>query len=401
MIGLRFGSRNRVRAIAGLAVVAALAAACSDSGTTPTPPVTGPFALAPVDSGYDFSIYLTAPPGDPSRVLVLERSGRIILRKNGVRQDSAFLNLTPLTSTVTGEYGIYSLAFHPQYATNHRLFVYYAAQDGSATLAEFTGDASGDHAALASMRIVLSQPESTTAVLYGGMIAFGGDGYLYVGMGDGEVGGDPLSHSQDSTSLLGKMLRIDVDHAAPYAIPFDNPYVTRPGWRGEIWQLGLRNPWRWSFDRQNGDLYIGDVGEAQWEEIDYLPAPVVGGNNFGWPTTEGFECYQPAAGCFTLGLVTPLLQYAHGRSCAVVGGYVYHGTAAPALQGTYFYGDFCGGWIRSFRLVGDYPSEELPEVELPTYRGATDNVVSFGEDADGELYVVTAAGMIYRIAQAS
>jgi glucose/arabinose dehydrogenase len=401
MTGLRSSSRNSGRAISSLAVLTALVAACGDSGTTPTPTVPAPFVLAPVDSGYDFSIYLTAPPGDPSRVLILERGGRIVLRKNGVRQDSAFLNLTSLTSSATGEYGIYSLAFHPQYATNHRLFVYYAALDGSAKLAEFAGEPGGDHATLTSQRVVLSQPESTTAVLYGGTIAFGRDGYLYLGMGDGQVGGDPLSHSQDSTSLLGKMLRIDVDHATPYAIPLDNPYVTRPGWRGEIWQLGLRNPWRWSFDRQTGDLYIGDVGEEHWEEIDYLPAPVVGGNNFGWPTTEGFACYQPAAGCFTLGLVPPLLQYAHGRSCAVVGGYAYRGAAAPALQGTYFYGDFCGGWIRTFRLVNDYPSEELPEVELPRVNGAIDNVVSFGEDANGELYVVTAAGRIYRIAPAS
>jgi len=394
-----FPDRGRAATLAGLVI---LAAACGgDSGTTPTPPTSGPFVLAPVDSGYDFSIYLTAPPGDPTRVMILERGGRIILRKNGVKQDSAFLNLTSLTNPTTGEYGIYSLAFHPQYATNHRLFVYYAALDGSATLAEFTGDPSGDHASLSSRRTILSQPESTTAVLYGGTIAFGGDGFLYVGLGDGQVGGDPLSRSQDSTSLFGKMLRIDVDHALPYAIPLDNPYVTRPGWRGEIWQLGLRNPWRWSFDRQNGDLYLGDVGEARWEEINYLPAPVVGGNNFGWPTMEGFDCYQPAAGCFTLGLVTPLLEYAHGRSCAVVGGYVYRGSAAPALQGTYFYGDFCGGWIRTLRVVDGYPLEELPEVELPKYRGATDNVVSFGEDANGELYVLTAAGMVYRIAPGS
>ena len=220
---------------------------------------------------------------------------------------------------------------------------------------------------------------------------------LYIGLGDGDVGGDPLSRAQDSTSLLGKILRLDVDGAAPYEIPADNPYVGRPGWRGEIWQLGLRNPWRWSFDRGNGDLYIGDVGENLWEEIDHLPAPVVGGNNFGWPIEEGKNCYQPAAGCFTLGLVEPVFEYPHGLACAVTGGYVYRGQDFPDLQGTYFYGDFCSGMIRSFLLDGEYPQEELPEIEIPPVDGKADNTVSFGEDGRGELYAVMASGRIYRV----
>ncbi len=385
-----------IRWTALLLVGGCLSIGCDGESTAPAPPATGP-RLVPVDSGYDFSVFVTAPPGDSSRLLVVQRDGRILLRHNGVRQDSAFLNLTSLTNPSTGEYGVYSLAFHPQYASNRRLFVYYAGLDGNAVLAEFTADSSGNHASAASGQILLTEAEAPSAVLYGGLVSFGPDGKLYLGLGDGQTGGDPLSRSQDSTSLLGKLLRLDVDAGTPYGIPADNPYVNRPGWRGEIWQLGFRNPWRWSFDRGTGDLYLGDVGEAEWEEINYLRAPVVGGNNFGWPTNEGFTCYQPALGCFTLGLIPPALVYSHGRSCAVTGGYVYRGVKSPVLAGTYFYGDYCGGWIRSLHMIDGYPEEELPEIELPRIAGATDNIVSFGQDADGEVYVVTAAGRLYRI----
>lgn len=383
-------------AAAGLLLSIATIIGCSSDATAPAPAPTG-LRLAPVDSGYDFSVFVTAPPGDTSRLFVVERGGRIRLRQHGVRQDSAFLNLSALTNPASGEYGVYSLAFHPQYATNRRLFVYYAGLDGTATLAEFTADSSGNHADPASQQILLTQAEAAPAVLYGGLVTFGPDGKLYLGLGDGQTGGDPLSRAQDSTSLLGKILRLDVDAGSPYVIPADNPYVGRPGWRGEIWQLGLRNPWRWSFDRGTGDLYIGDVGEAFWEEIDYLADPVVGGNNFGWPITEGVNCYQPAIGCFTLGLVPPVIVYAHGRSCAVTGGYVYRGTRSPILAGTYFYGDFCGGWVRNLTIEDGYPAQNFGELELPPVRGIGDNVVSFGQDAAGEVYVVSAAGRIYRI----
>jgi hypothetical protein len=295
------------------------------------------------------------------------------------------------------EYGVYSIAFHPQYPTNRRLFAYYVDNDGNSQVSEFTADPSFDSAAVASEQPILSQPQSATAVLYGGMIAFGADGKLYIAIGDGDNGGDPLSGAQDSTSLLGKLLRLDVDHGAPYSIPADNPYHNRPGWREEIWQLGLRNPWRWSFDRTTGDLYIGDVGEDRWEEIDVLTTPVAGGNNFGWPLQEGKNCYQPAVGCLMAGLVEPALEYPHGRACAVSGGYVYRGTVAPALEGTYFYGDFCDPVVRSFQFSDGVPREELPEVPIPSVNGVGDNTVSFGEDATGELYVVTASGRIYQI----
>lgn len=326
--------------------------------------------------------------------MVVERGGRILLRKNGVRQDSAFLNLTSLTGPSTGEYGVYSLAFHPDYATNRRLFVYYADLNGDSQLAEYLAEPGFDHADPGSGSPILSQPQIAATVLYGGTVGFGPDRKLYLALGDGGTSSNVLATAQDSGSLLGKFLRVDVDAGSPYTIPADNPYVGRPGWREEIWQLGFRNPWRWSFDRETGDLWVGDVGEDAWEELDYLPAPVVGGNNFGWPFLEGSHCFAPPVGCSSAGLVPPILEYTHGPACAVTGGYVYRGRKYPALRGTYFYGDFCSGFIRSVRLVAGLPVNAYTPLSPPLIN---DNVVSFGEDADGEVYVSMASGRLYRI----
>lgn len=378
-----------------LAFATALAAAlgaCGDS-TSPVAGIPG-LALQPVDSGFDFSVFVTAPPGDRSRLFIVQRGGRILLRKNGVRQDSAFLNLSNLTGPATGEYGIYGLAFHPGYATNRRLFVYYADLAGNSQLAEFLADPGFDHADPASLSPILNQTQIAATVLYGGTVAFGADRKLYLGFGDGGTSANILATAQDSGSLLGKFIRIDVDGASPYAIPPDNPYVGRPGWREEIWQLGFRNPWRWSFDRSTGDLWIADVGEDAWEELDYLPAPVVGGNNFGWPFLEGTHCFMPPVGCDNTGLVPPVFEYAHGPACAIAGGYVYRGRKYPALRGTYIFGDFCSGFIRSLRLVGGTPVTAYTPLSPPLIN---DNVVSFGEDADGEVYVSMASGRIYRV----
>jgi glucose/arabinose dehydrogenase len=371
-----------------------LALACSDDGTSPNGPL---LTLAPVDSGFDFSIFVTAPPGDPQRLVILERGGRILLRKNGIRQDSAFLNLTSLTSPATGEYGVYSLAFHPDYAANRRLFVYYVDLNGNSRLSEFQADASGDHADPATEQVILTVDQDPITVLYGGMVAFGSDGYLYLALGDSLTGDGsaslPSSPAQDSASLHGKMVRLDIDQGSPYAVPPDNPFVGRAGWRPEIWSLGLRNPWRWSFDRSNGDLYLGDVGEHVMEEINREPAGT-GGRNYGWPVVEGTACYRPSSGCVRTGLTAPVLTYTHGPACSLTGGYMYRGQAIPELRGTYFYGDYCGGWVRSFRMNNGVPKAELGALDAPLLN---DNVVSFGEDADGEIYVVMASGRIYRI----
>jgi hypothetical protein len=374
-----------------------LALACSDDSQGPNP--NGPLALTlvPVDSGLDFSIFVTAPPTDPDRLLIVERGGRILLRKNDIRLDSAFINLTSHTSPATGEYGVYSIAFHPDYATNRRFFVYYADLNGDSRLSEFLAGPGGDHADPATEQIILTVAQAPTNVLYGGMLAFGPDGYLYLALGDTLTGDGtaalPSSPSQDSASLLGKMLRLDVDQSGSYAIPADNPFVGRAGWRPEIWALGLRNPWRWSFDRTTGDMYIGDVGEHVMEEINREPAGS-GGRNYGWPIVEGTNCYRPSTGCVQTGLTAPIATYTHGPACSLTGGYIYRGQALPDLRGTYFYGDYCGGWIRSFRVNNGQPGEELEALSSPLIN---DNVVSFGEDGNGEIYVVMASGRIYRI----
>ena len=377
-------------------VLAALALACSDGGQGPR---SIDLTLVPVDSGYDFSIYVTAPPGDPSRLVIVERDGRILLRKDGIRQDSAFLNLTSLTSPATGEYGVYSLAFHPAYAGNHRVFVYYVDLNGDSHLSEFQVDPAGDHAILATEQTILTVAQGPANLLYGGMIAFGPDGYLYLALGDTLTGDASAALSstpaQDSASLLGKMLRLDVDQGPGYAIPSDNPFVGRAGWRPEIWSLGFRNPWRWSFDRQTGDIYVGDVGEHVLEEVNLEPAGM-GGRNYGWPIVEATRCYRPSSGCVTSGLTRPILTYTHGPACSLTGGYVYRGNLWPALRGVYFYGDYCGGWVRSFRLDDGTPGAALEELDAPL---PNDNVVSFGEDGVGEVYVVMASGRIYRISE--
>lgn len=378
-------NRHRIAAI-GLAI--ALASCGGDAGPV-TPP---PLGLALVENGYDFSVFAIAPPGDDRRLMVVERGGRIILRKDGVRQDSAFLNLTNLTGQGQ-DYGILGLAFHPSYATNRRFFVFYIDNNANPRVEEFRADPSFDTASPAVVSTLLAEEADTNAVHFGGTLAFGPDGYLYIGTGDGGTGGTPTSPAQDSTSLLGKMLRVDVDAGTPYAIPPDNPFAGRPGWRGEIYMLGLRNPYRWSFDRRNGDIYIGDVGEDNYEEITYVPRSEQPGANLGWPIMEGSRCFRPATGCNMAGLILPVLEYSHSEGCSVTGGYVYRGDAIPGLSGTYFYGDFCGGWVRSFRISGGSAVEQMEYSGFPQ----GDNVVGFGEDAAGEIYVVMASGTLYRI----
>lgn len=379
----------------GLPAAAMLLVTIACSGTEPGPP--GHLALAPVDSGYDFSVFVASPPGDASRLLVIERGGTIWLRKDGARLPTPFIDLTGLTGA-GHEYGVYSMAFHPEYASNRWFYVYYVDNDGNSQLSRFTANADFDTADPASELPMISQPQVATAVLYGGRVGFGPDGMLYFAFGDGDDDGGPQSESQDSGSFQGKMLRLDVDGATPYEVPPDNPYIGRPGWRTEIWQLGFRNPWRWSFDRGTGDLYVGDVGEDATEEINWLGAPIEGGNNFGWPFMEGSGCYEPITGCETAGLVTPVIEYANaGNACSVVGGQVYRGSAYPEMEGIYFYSDFCGGWIRSARVEGNVATPAFPELAAPTVGGLTDNAVSLDEATGGELYVVYASGRVYRL----
>ena len=372
-----------------------LAAACSDGGSGPdSSPLTLHFA--PVDSGLDFPVLATAPPGDPTRLLVVERGGTIHLRKDGVRQPTPFADLTGLTGDAgTGlEYGVLGLAFHPQYAANRRFFAYYINPEEDARLVEMRAAASFDQAEPGVVDTLLALDINDYAVHYGGTIAFGPDGKLYVGLGDGETGGTAANTpAQDSTNLRGKMLRLDVDAGTPYAIPADNPFVGRTTWRGEIWHLGLRNPYRWSFDRLTGDLWLGDVGEDAVEELDFVAANAPG-RNFGWPWREGSACFLPATGCPSTGLTAPFLEYGHGEGCSITGGYVYRGGAWPALRGHYLYGDFCRSEVRVVRREASGSPADEGEWPLPV---VGDNVTGFGEDAGGEVYVVLASGRVYRV----
>jgi glucose/arabinose dehydrogenase len=227
----------------------------------------------------------------------------------------------------------------------------------------------------------------------GGLVLFGPDGMLYVGLGDGGLGGDPEENGQNLGVLLGKILRLDVDSGSPYAIPPDNPFAGRQGARGEIWAYGLRNPWRFAFDRATGELYIADVGQDLWEEIDIAPAGR-GGQNYGWDRMEGAHCFEPPSGCDRSGLTLPVLEYGHGAGCSITGGHAYRGAALPSLAGTYFYADYCSGFVRSFKLAGGRVTEERswPALEPPERL-----VTSFGEDAAGELYVMSQSGAVYRV----
>jgi glucose/arabinose dehydrogenase len=304
-----------------------------------------PTGIEVVAMGLSSPVHLTAPPDDVERVFIVERPGRIRVVRNGTLLGAPFLDLTGVVLS-GGEQGLLSLAFHPDYATNGHFFVNYTDLDGHTRVERYTVTAAPDVADPASDLTILSveQPFSNHN---GGQVAFGPDGMLYIGMGDGGgEGGDPLRHGQNRATLLGSLLRIDVDAASPYAIPPDNPFVADPSAAPETWAYGLRNPWRFSFDRHTGDLYIGDVGQDSREEISFQPAASPGGENYGWKVMEGTACFSPRNGCSQAGLVPPVLDYTHADGCSVTGGFVYRGVE-PTLAGRYFFADVCQTWERS------------------------------------------------------
>ena len=361
----------------------------------PPPPIAGDYEAERVFLGLSSPVDLQAVPGDTSRVFIVEQTGRIRIAKNGVLLARPFLDVTALVSG-DSEQGLLGLAFHPQYATNGRFFIHYTDLAGDTRLAAYQVSSDPDSANPAETPILsVDQPYTNHN---GGQIAFGPDDYLYLALGDGGSGGDPQGNGQSLATLLGKILRIDVDGAAPYAIPPSNPFVGQAGARGEIWSYGLRNPWRFSFDSSTGAMWIGDVGQEEWEEINLEPA-ATGGRNYGWKRMEGNHCYPPGSSCDMTGLTLPVLEYSHGAGCSVTGGYVYRGTALPELAGTYFYGDFCTGLIRSARLEGggtlvtnDWTAALRRVLGQPMRQ-----LSSFGLDARGELYILLHDGEIYRL----
>ncbi|MCA9300881.1 MAG: PQQ-dependent sugar dehydrogenase, partial [Phycisphaerales bacterium] len=343
-------------------------------------------------------VYVAGPPGDVTRIFVAEQGGRVYAIVDGTRREDPFLDLSPRVTRSEGA-GLLSLAFHPAFRTNGRLFVHYVTLDGRTRVSEFRADASGDRAELSSERVVLDVAQEETGHA-GGQLAFGPEGYLYISIGDGGPRRDPHHKAQDLSLLDGSILRLDVDRAEPYEVPASNPFVNVTGARPEIWADGLRNPWRFSFDGGTGDLYVADVGEDEREEVTFLPTGNSGGANLGWNRLEGSECFDPSDGCDPAGTTLPALEYettGFGGDCAIVGGFVYRGCATPGHRGRYFYGDFCSAFIRSFRLRDAAVVQERDWTEA--FREANlESVVSFGQDARGELYVVDyRAGRLYRI----
>ncbi len=373
----------------GLATL--LACASAPSGNSPPPIADSVLALTPVVGGLSFPVYLTTPPGDTARLFVLEKDGVIRIVRSDTLQTAPFLDITGLT-TKGNEQGLLGLAFPPDYAVSGSFYVSYTAPGGGnagqSVIARYQVSADPD-IALTQGTVVL-HTDQPYANHNGGMIAFGPDSLLYVGLGDGGGGGDPDGNGQNRTDLLGSILRIDVRDST-YRIPPGNPWATDPSFRHELWAYGLRNPWRFSFDRQTGDLYIGDVGQDAREEVDIQSAGAAGGENYGWNMMEGLSCYN-AATCNQSGLTLPVLDYDHGQGCSITGGYVYRGAAVPAVQGLYFYSDFCTGFVRSFRKSGRGITERHSWPAL----GLGGGVTSFGEDGRGNLYVLTSGGEIYR-----
>jgi glucose/arabinose dehydrogenase len=377
--------------VLGLSLGTALSASACSSSSDTNPAVGKGAKLEPVATGLSSPLYLTAPPGDLSRLFVVEQTGAVRIIKDGALLPAPFLDISSKI-TSGGEQGLLGLAFDPQYATNGRFVVHYTDLNGNTHLSQFTVSPDPDLADPASEQVVLTadQPFSNHN---GGQILFGPDGMLYLGLGDGGSEGDPQARGQDLSDLLGSILRVDVHAGSPYAVPPDNPFVGQTGIQPEIWSYGLRNPWRFSFDRSTGDLYIADVGQNSFEEVDVAPAAGGSGKglNFGWNIMEATHCYN-AGSCDQNGLTLPQFEYGHNDGCSVTGGYVYRGSAIPALQGLYFFGDYCQGWVRSFRFQGGAATELT---DWPTLRPGG-SITSFGEDAAGELYVIVQSGSVFK-----
>jgi glucose/arabinose dehydrogenase len=384
-----------------------------------SPGVTWPsLSLNQVITGLSQPLHVTHAGDGSGRLFVVEKTGRIKIYLNSVYQ-STFLDLHTKVST-TSEQGLLSVVFPPDYAASGRFYVNYTNLSGDTVIARYRVSTDPNLADSSSEEILLSidQPYANHN---GGQMAFGPDGYLYIGMGDGGSGGDPDNRAQNPADLLGKILRIDVEPTPislppagsnrayfpvvfrsgenlPYLIPPDNPFIHTLGYRPEIWAQGLRNPWRFSFDRANGDLYLADVGQDAWEEVNYQANGNPGGQNYGWRILEGAHCYNPSSGCIPPPAYTaPAFEYAHGvndsNGCSITGGFVYRGNVNPAMQGIYFYGDFCTGKIWGAANDSGWQTTLLTTAPFL--------ISSFGEDESGELYVIDYGnGRILKILQA-
>lgn len=374
-----------------LAVLAATGCAGGGRGGGGGPAVPA-IALTKVTDGLTRPLHLTAPGDGSGRLFVLEQPGRVRILREGKVLAEPFLDLTEQVRSSGNEQGLLGLAFAPNYARSGVFYVHYTGQQGQTVIARYQVSAQNPDRADAGSAEVLLTVEQPFSNHNGGAILFGPDGYLYIALGDGGSAGDPQNNGQNLSSLLGKLLRIDVRQPGPYRIPPDNPFVGQAGARGEIWAYGLRNPWRVSFDRATGDLYIADVGQNALEEINLQPAGSKGGQNYGWRVYEGSRIYK---GNELKNVTFPVIEYDHGGgNCSVTGGYVYRGKAIPDLVGAYIYGDYCSGRIWAARAParagGQWSTTELMQAGF--------RISAFGEDEQGELYVIDHGGAVHRMA---
>ena len=337
----------------------------------------------------DYPVFVTSPPGDLARLFIVEQTGRIRIHQGGKTQGAPFLDLSTQVHCC-GEDGLLGLAFHPSYAQNGFFYVFYNDLAGDTNLVRYTATPPDAAAADPLSALPVLQIDKQFSKHNGGMLAFGPtDGMLYVSLGDGGGDHDPFGSAQALDSLLGKILRLDVDSATPYAIPQDNPFVGVPGVREEIYALGMRNPWRYGFDRSTGSIFVGDVGGIDREEVNHVPPG--GGVNFGWDCEEGALCAdEPGCNpCPDTGFTASLQEYDHNEGCVVIGGPAYRGTALPGLDGRVFFADYCVGRVWSFAFDGTAATdliEHSAELSPPSGLGL---ITSFGEDAAGELYITS------------
>ncbi len=361
--------------------------------TRSAPPDSAAVQLVEVASGFDRPLGLAIPHDSSGRLFVVQQSGRIRIIENGGYKDPPFLDLTDAISpeVFSGGYterGLLGMAFHPNFAENGLFFVNYTNRNGNTLVVRYNVMADDPDQADPTSAVTLLTVTQPYANHNGGHLAFGPDGYLYIGLGDGGSGGDPQGNGQNRTALLGKMLRIDVDNGDPYGIPEDNPFVSDPAYRPEIWALGFRNPWRYSFDRATGDLYIADVGQGDWEEVNFQTADSAGGENYGWNIFEGNHPFEGSGD--RTSFVMPIAEYSHGEGISITGGYVYRGEAIPDLQGAYLYGDWGSGriWAAYRDESGAWQSSEFMQTGH--------SISSFGEDEQSELYLVDYSGSVLR-----
>jgi len=351
-------------------------------------PDTEAFAWELVLNGLERPIAIVEPGDGSGSLFIAEQPGVIRIYQGGALLPEPFLDIRPRVGSRGNEQGLLGLAFHPAYAQNGLFYVNYTDRIGDTVIARFSVSGNDANRADAGTEMQLMNVSQPYPNHNGGSVVFGPDGYLYLGLGDGGSGGDPQGNAQSLKTLLGKILRIDVDNGTPYAIPPGN--IFSDGGAAEIWAYGLRNPWRFSFDRLTGDVYIADVGQNAWEEVNFLPAGSPAGANFGWVIREGTHPYEGTAPA-GIELIDPVAEYGHGQGCSVTGGFVYRGEALPAWRGVYLYGDYCTGLIWGLARTPDgaWLNRVLFETGL--------NISSFGEDAAGELYLTDLNGGVYRL----